>query len=100
MGFWLVVQWGLARKARNRAMHALHGNGPPTTGNAASREATKAGLISAGFDVSLPLPDNSLLHLFRRRPTSATRRFLLATTKATHVVGDDALCPLDAREPR
>ena len=31
------------RKAGNRAMHALRGNGPPTTGNAASREATKGG---------------------------------------------------------
>ena len=75
-GFWPVVQWGLARKNRNRAMHSLHGNGPSTTGNAVSRKATKAELISAGFDVSLPLPDNSL-HLFRRRLTSATRRFVL-----------------------
>ena len=54
-GFWLVVQWWLVRKARNRAMHPLHGNGPSTTSNAASREATKAELSSAGFDVSLPL---------------------------------------------
>ena len=79
--FWLVVQWGLARKVRNRAVHALHGNGPPTTGNAASREATKAELISAGFDVSLPLPDNSLLLLFRRRSTNATKRFLLGKAR-------------------
>ena len=74
-GFRPVVQWGLARKARNRAIHALRGNGPPTTGNAASREATKAELISTGLDVSLLLPDDSL-HLFRRRPTTATSRFL------------------------
>ena len=26
---WIAVEWSLSRRSRNRAMHALHGNGGP-----------------------------------------------------------------------
>ena len=54
--FGLVGTFG---RARTRAIYPLHGDRPPTTGNAASREATKAKLTSAGFNVSLSLPTTS-----------------------------------------
>ena len=71
-------------------MHALHGQ-------VASREATKKELTSAGVDIRLKMADTDVLHLFRRRPTSAAREVLVEAAGASHIVGDDGLCPANKR---
>ena len=96
VGSWSLV-WGLSRRSRNRTMHALHGNGPGPRGQVASREATKTELASAGFDLRLQMADAEFLHLFRRRPTSAAREVLVEAVGASHIVGDDVLCPDNKR---
>ena len=120
-----ALSWCLSRKRRNRAAHALHGNGRPrrraqaslpvqplsisTSTSAlsatqhrakvASRAALPAELAAVGFSLSpsLPLRPQELLHLHRRRLTSEERRHVLHATGASHIVGDDALCPATGR---
>jgi len=43
------------------------------------------------------LREGELLHLHRRRLISAERLDVLAAVKATHIVGDDPLCPVEGR---
>ena len=66
--------WGLSGRSRNRNVHALHGNGPG------------------------PRADAESLHLFRRRPTLAAREVLVEAVGASHIVGDDVLCPYNKRD--
>ena len=152
--------WALAGRARNRAIHALNGNGrggkrgntrradgphqrgepsgfaqvaghgpgdrfrrnaaqpttrmapddqrgrghrPPESGSGpspgatraavAARAALKSELEDAGYTVKLPLGDSDLLHLHRRRLTAEDRGVLVKAVGASHIVGDDDLCP-------
>ena len=59
----------------------------------AARSALKSELVHVGYCVDLPLGDADLLHLHRRRLTAACRASLVAAVNASHIVGDDALCP-------
>ena len=150
----LTAPWGLSRHARNRAIHALNGNGkggksrrgggspeqvvspgfaqvagrgsggrfrryavldaadgdprgrghrPPgpqagsnTSSRAAvaGRAALKSELEAVGYTVGVPMGDSDLLHLHRRRLNAVCRTSLVAAVKASHIVGDDPLCPL------
>ena len=118
-----ALAWSLSRTRRNRAAHALHGNGRPRRQRAqasqpfststttsvlsaaqqrakvASRAALPTELAAVGFSLSpsLPLRPQELLHLHRRRLTSEERRHVLHATGASHIVGDDALCPATGR---
>ena len=90
-----VIHWGLTRMAKSCTMHALHGNGPATMGNATAREATKVDLISASFDVSIPplkspSPTSFVAALPLQQGVS-----LLATMKAGGL-----RCPLPTRASR
>jgi len=136
----VTAAWGHSRKTRNRAVHALNGNGRPSRGRregqgrpvsspstgvsgnsrrviltrpssspssspspavlrarVAGRAALPAELTAAGYAVNLPLPSQELLHLHRRRLTSEERSHVLGVVGATHIVGDDALCPTTGR---
>ena len=100
--------WSVSRKLRNRAAHALTGNGPArrrlgtstsTTTSAlsaaqqraklASRAALPSELAAIGFSLSslLPLRPQELLHLHRRRLTAEERARVLTATGASHIVG-------------
>ena len=48
-----------------------------------------------GFSLSslLPLRPQELLHLYRRRLTAEERARVLTAAGASHIVGDDVLCP-------
>ena len=65
----------------------------------ANRAALPAELIAAGFSLSstLPLGPQELLQLHRRRLTADERVRVLRATGASHIVGDDALCPSSGR---
>ena len=117
--------WSVSRKLRNRAAHALTGNGParrrppsawpcmPSSSSSSSplvasaqqrarvanRAALPAELIAAGFSLSstLPLRPQELLQLHRRRLTADERARVLRATGASHIVGDDVLCPSSGR---
>ena len=50
-------------------------------------------LRAAGFQLGLTLTEGATLHIHRRRLPERERVHVLATTGATHIVGDDPLSP-------
>ena len=88
-----VYTWAIARRSRNRIAHALHGNGPGDISRVASRAALASELQAAGFNLLLKMSPQALLHLYRRRLTDTGRKEVLKSTAASHIVGDDGLCP-------
>ena len=59
----------------------------------AGRAALKSELEAVGYTVGVPMGDSDLLHLHRRRLNAVCRTSLVAAVKASHIVGDDPLCP-------
>ena len=69
----------------------------PGRAQVAGRAALKGELEAAGFSVVTPLREGELLHLHRRRLLPDERLAVLAAVNATHIVGDDPLCPGEGR---
>ena len=64
----------------------------------AARPAKIAELTQVGWSWQGPaLPPEQVVQLFRLRPSAASRELFCARTGATHIVGDDALSPVERR---
>ena len=57
------------------------------------RADLKSELEAVGYTVGVPIGDSELLHLHCRRLNAVCRTSLVAAVKASHIVGDDPLCP-------
>ena len=87
---------GSARPPSTAGRYAVSSSSPSSAA-VAGRPASRAQLEAAGFQLKLNLHDAELFHLFRRRPVAEFRRRVLKETSASHIVGDDLLCPSEGR---
>ncbi len=64
----------------------------------AARPATVTELTQVGWSWQGPvLSPEQVVQLFRLRPSAVSRELFCARTGATHIVGDDALSPVERR---